>query len=172
MTDLFGSLGWVDLALLGVLALSIVVGLVRGLVFEVLSLLGWVVAYFAAQWLSPEVAPYIPIGSAGSALNHGAAFAATFLIALILWGLAARLLRLLISATPLSVPDRVLGAGFGALRGVIVLLVVATVVALTPAARAPAWRASHGAAWLAVMLQELKPVLPNEVAQHLPARAL
>ena len=68
--------------------------------------------------------------------------------------------------------DRVLGAGFGALRGVIVLLVIATVVALTPAARAPAWRTSHGAAWLAVMLQELKPVLPNEVAQHLPPRAL
>jgi membrane protein required for colicin V production len=69
-------------------------------------------------------------------------------------------------------PDRVLGAGFGALRGVIVLLALATVVALTPAVRSPAWQASYGAAWLDVMLQELKPVLPNEVAQHLPAGRL
>ena len=47
------SLGWVDWAFLGVLCLSAVVGLVRGLVFEVLSLLGWVAAYFAAQWFAP-----------------------------------------------------------------------------------------------------------------------
>jgi membrane protein required for colicin V production len=172
VTGTFAGLGWVDLALVGVLALSVVVGLVRGFVFEVLSVLGWVVAYFAAQWLSPQVAAFVPIGTAGSALNQGAAFALTFIAALILWGLAARLVRLLISATPLSMPDRVLGAGFGALRGVIVLLALATVVALTPAVRAPAWRASYGAAWLDVMLQELKPVLPNEVAQHLPSRAL
>jgi membrane protein required for colicin V production len=166
------AMGWVDLSLVAILALSVAAGLVRGLVFEVLSLVGWVVAYFAAQWLGPEVAALVPIGSPGSALNHGAAFALSFVAALILWGLAARLARLLISATPLSVPDRVLGAGFGALRGLVVLLAIATVVALTPAVRAPAWRTSHGAAWLDVMLQELKPVLPNEVAQHLPARAL
>ena len=42
------------MALLGVLLLSVLVGLVRGLVFEVLSLLGWVVAYFAAQWFAPS----------------------------------------------------------------------------------------------------------------------
>jgi membrane protein required for colicin V production len=172
VTGTFAGFGWVDLALVGVLALSVVVGLVRGFVFEVLSVLGWVAAYFVAQWLSPQVAAFVPIGTAGSALNQGAAFALTFIAALILWGLAARLVRLLISATPLSMPDRVLGAGFGALRGVIVLLALATVVALTPAVRAPAWRASYGAAWLDVMLQELKPVLPNEVAQHLPSRAL
>jgi membrane protein required for colicin V production len=55
---------------------------------------------------------------------------------------------------------------------VVLLLAIATVVALTPAVRAPAWRTSQGAVWLDVLLQELKPVLPNEVAQHLPARAL
>jgi membrane protein required for colicin V production len=172
VTATFAGLGWVDLALAGVLVLSVLVGLARGLVFEILSVLGWVVAYFAAQWLSAEVAAFVPIGAAGSALNQGAAFALTFVAALILWGLAARLVRLLISATPLSLPDRVLGAGFGALRGVVVLLALATVVALTPAVRAPAWRTSYGAAWLDAMLQELKPVLPNEVAQHLPARSL
>ena len=55
----------------------------------------------------------MPIGAAGSALNQGAAFAITFIAALILWGLAARLVRLLISATPLSLPDRVLGSTNG-----------------------------------------------------------
>ncbi|HEX3140656.1 MAG TPA: CvpA family protein, partial [Rhizobacter sp.] len=64
---------WVDIVLASVLALSVIVGLVRGFVFEVLSLLGWFVAYFAAQWLTPDVAPHIPVGKPGSGINHAAA---------------------------------------------------------------------------------------------------
>jgi hypothetical protein len=43
---------------------------------------------------------------------------------------------------------------------------------MTPAARSPAWQASHGAAWLAAALQGLKPVLPDAIAQHLPPTSL
>jgi membrane protein required for colicin V production len=82
----------------------------------------------------------------------------------------ARLLRLLIHATPLTVPDRVLGAGFGLLRGVLLLLVVATLIAFLPSVqRSAAWSQSQGAAWLGLTLQGLKPLLPSEVARHLPA---
>jgi membrane protein required for colicin V production len=169
MNDALGTLGWVDWALLAVLALSVVVGLWRGLVFEVLSLLGWVAAYIAAQMFAPAVAPMLPIGHPGEALNHAAAFAATFVAALLLWALAARLLRLVIHATPLQVVDRVLGGGFGLLRGAVLLLAVATIVSLTPAQRAPAWQHSQGAAWLTTLLTGLKPVLPDAIAQHLPA---
>lgn len=162
------ALGWVDWALLGILALSVGVGLWRGLVFEVLSLVGWVAAYVAAQVLAPMAAPLLPIGTAGSALNFAAAFALVFLLALALWALAARLLRLLIHATPLQAIDRVLGAGFGLLRGAVLLLAVATVVAITPAAKSPAWQQSQGAAWLLAALQGLKPALPEPLSRHLP----
>ena len=163
------ALGWVDWALAAVLALSILVGLWRGLVFEVLSLLGWVAAYIAAQAFASMLAPMLPIGSPGSGLNQGAAFALVFVLALLAWALASRLLRLVIHATPLQVVDRVLGGGFGLLRGAVLLLAVATVVSLTPAARSPAWQDSQGAAWLAGLLQGLKPVLPDSIGQYLPA---
>lgn len=169
MNDAQGTLGWVDWALLAVLALSVAIGLWRGLVFEVLSLLGWVAAYIAAQMFAPAVAPMLPVGQPSGALNHAAAFAATFVAALLLWVLAARLLRLVIHATPLQVVDRVLGGGFGLLRGAVLLLAVATIVSLTPAQRAPAWQHSQGAAWLTTLLTGLKPVLPDAIAQHLPA---
>ncbi len=163
------SLGWVDWALLAVLALSVAVGLWRGLVFEVLSLVGWVAAYIAAQMFAATVAPLLPMGTPGGALNQGAAFALVFVLALIIWALASRLLRLVIHATPLQVVDRVLGGGFGLVRGTVLLLAVATVVSLTPAVRATAWQHSQGAAWLAGLLQGLKPMLPESLAQHLPA---
>ena len=117
-------LPWLDWALLAVLLLSVGVGLVRGFVFECLSLAGWVVAWFAAQWGSPLLAPMLP-GSAVSALNQGLAFALAFMSALIVWSLLSRLIRMLVHATPLSLPDRLLGAVFGLLRGAVLLLVVA-----------------------------------------------
>ena len=163
------AVAWVDWLLLAVLLLSVAVGLWRGLVFEVLSLVGWVAAYIAAQALCATVAPMLPIGAPGGALNYAAAFVLVFVLALLIWTLASRLLRLVIHATPLQVIDRVLGAGFGLLRGAVLLLAVATVVSLTPAARSPHWQASQGATLLTGSLQALKPLLPEALAQHLPA---
>lgn len=159
------ALSWLDWSLLAALALSVVVGLVRGFVFECLSLAGWLVAWFAAQWGAPMLAPRLPVGTPGSALQMGAAFALSFLGALLVWALLSRLVRLLIHATPLSLPDRLLGAVFGLLRGLVLLLALATVVALTPASQSPGWRASQGARWLGVALATLKPLLPEPVAR-------
>jgi len=166
---IMNNIGWVDWALLAVLLASVVVGLVRGLMFEVLSLLGWVAAFVAAQLLSPEVAPRLPVGAPGGALNHGAAFAVVFVLALVVWMLAARLIRLIVHATPLTLIDRTLGGVFGLVRALVLLLAVATVVSFTPAVRAAPWQASFGAAWLGVLLSGIKPVLPPALARHLQA---
>ena len=165
MTDI----GWVDWALLAVLLASVIVGLVRGLVFEVLSLLGWLAAYVAAQLWSAGLAVHLPVGAPGSALNHGAAFAIVFVLALIAWMLTARLIRLIVHATPLTLVDRTLGGVFGLVRALVLLLAVATIVSFTPAVRAGPWQASHGAAWLGELLSGLKPMLPPALARHLQA---
>ncbi len=169
MNDLLPALSWTDWALLAVLAASVLVGLFRGLVFECLSLAGWVVAWFAAQWAAPQLAPGLPVGSPGSSLNLAAALSLCFIAALVVWGLAAKLIRMLIHATPLSLPDRLLGAAFGVLRGVVLLLAVSSVVALTPAAQSASWRNAQGARWLNSALLALKPLLPDAVARALRA---
>ena len=163
------DLSWIDWALLTVLLVSVVVGLLRGFVFEVMSLIGWLVAWFGAQYLARDLAPWLPVGTPGSALNLAAAFVLAFVGILIVWALLARLLRLLIHATPLSVPDRLLGAVFGLLRGGVLLLAVASAVLLTPAAQSQGWQASHGARWLGLTLRALKPLLPELASRLLPA---
>lgn len=168
MTDWLAALGWVDATMLALLLLSMLVGLVRGFVFECLSLAGWLVAWFGAQWASPQLAPHLPVGAPGSGLNLSAAFILCFIAALLVWSLLSRLIRMLIHATPLSVPDRLLGAGFGLLRGLVLLLAVATAVLLTPASQSQGWLASHGARWLGHSLQALKPLLPEPAASLLP----
>ena len=156
------DVGWVDIALAAFLLLSIVVGLVRGVVFEVLSLAGLFAAYFAALALAPTLPGQVPVGEPGSGLNYGVTFAAVFLVALVAWSLGARFIRMLIRATPLSVLDRILGAGFGVVRGVALLLVVAVVVGVSPWSRSPAWQQSQGAEWLDAVWQELRPFFINE----------
>jgi membrane protein required for colicin V production len=126
------------------------------------------VAFVAAQALASALSAYVPVGVPGSALNHGIAFLAVFVLALVLWALASRLVRLLIHATPLQPVDRVLGGVFGLARGGVLLLALATVVMLTPAQRSLAWQGSRGAAYLGTLLHGLKPVLPEVIARQLP----
>jgi membrane protein required for colicin V production len=163
------AIGWVDAALLALLLVSVVVGLWRGLLFEVMSLAGWIAAYVCAQVFGAQLAPYLPVGAPGSALQVAAAFVIVFVVALIVWGLLSALLRRLIQASPLSGLDRLLGGAFGLLRGVLIALVVVTVVQLTPLAKSPSWQASQGAVGLQTLLAGVRPWLPADIVRHLPA---
>jgi membrane protein required for colicin V production len=168
-TNWWPDLGWLDWVFLAVALASVLVGLVRGFVFECLALAGWVVAWFAAHWMAPGLAPHVPVGSAGGGLNHGVAFLGAFVLALVAWALMARLVKMAIHATPLSAADRILGGGFGALRALVLGLALATMVLLTPAAQSQPWRSSVGARVLTQVLAALKPMLPPSAAKLLPA---
>ena len=68
------QLGWVDIALLAVFGLSVLVGLWRGFVFEIVSLLGWLVAFIIANAAGPPAFPSAGTGGrrAGSRVDvHG-----------------------------------------------------------------------------------------------------
>ena len=156
---------WLDIGLLVFLALSMLIGLMRGFVFELLSLAGWFAAYFAARYGTPEFQPYLHIGETGSSLNYAASFACVFLVALVVWSIGARLVRALIRATPLSPIDRLLGAGFGLVRGLVVLLIAVVLVGVSPWAKATMWQQSMGVAWLNAVVHELRPLFMNDVSQ-------
>lgn len=149
--------------------LSVGVGCWRGLVFELMSLLGWLVAYAAALVFAPYSAAFVPIGQPGGALNALAAYGVVFLGALLVWGLIAKLVRWLIHTTPLSVIDRALGGFFGFLRGALILLCVSTGVAFTPWARSPEWASSPSAQVLTEALIAIQPWLPAELSRFFPS---
>lgn len=159
------ELSWVDLALAALLLLSMGIGLWRGLVFEVMSLAGWVVAYFAASPLAPVVEGFLPEGKFGPAVVHVVSLVLAFVVVLIVWSLATRLVKTLIHATPLSVVDRLGGAGFGALRGVFIALLLVLVIGASPLAESSTWQASRAAPVLAGVLRDAAPLLPEPIAR-------
>ena len=161
------QLGWVDIALLAVFCLSALVGLWRGFVFEIVSLLGWLAAFIIANAAGPFLAELMPLGNADSQLRLWLAYVVVFVLVLVACTLLARMLRALIAATPLSFIDHLLGAAFGVVRGALVLVVVATLVTLSPFAHSPPWTNSHSALWLGLALEGLKPVLPQSLNVHI-----
>ena len=160
------SLDWIFAV---VLLASMAIGAWRGLVFEVLSVAGWVASFFVAQWCAPDMAAVLPLGDSDGALRYAAGFIVVFVGAVFACGFLAWLAKKLVDAIGLRPVDRTLGAAFGVLRGLVLLLAAAVVAGLTPLHEARWWQASEGTAVLEEMLRGLKLLLPEEFGRHLPS---
>lgn len=161
-------MNWIDWALLAVLLLSVLLGIWRGLVYEVLSVAGWVIAFFAAQAYAGTVAEWLPMAQFAPALRSAAGFALVFIATAFACGIVAWLIKRMVASVGLRPVDRVLGGAFGVARGLLILLGLTVVVSMTPLHAEAAWKASPVAAVLAHGLDAIKPVLPVSVGQYLP----
>ena len=150
------------------LALSTLLGLLRGLVKEVLSLLTWVAAFVLAQRMAPELAQWLSLGGASETLRYAAGFVVAFVGTLLLGGLLTMLIRNMLSVAGLRPMDRLLGAAFGAARGAVLLLAVTVVVSMTPLRSHDAWLEARGPQISQAALSGLRPLLPPEFARFLP----
>jgi membrane protein required for colicin V production len=159
------ALDWIFLA---VLLLSMTLGLWRGLVYEVLSLLSWVAAFFAAQWLAQDVGEWLPLASLSAPLRYAAGFATVFIAALFAGGFVAWLVQKALAAIGLRPVDRVLGGVFGLLRGLVLVLVITVAAQLASLQSHAQWQASQGAQIASAALKGLRPLLPSEAARFLP----
>lgn len=158
-------LDWVFLA---VLLASLLLGAWRGLVFEVLSLVSWVVAFVLAQWLAPQAAAWLPMTGATEMIRYAAGFVVVFIATVFAVGLLAWLVKKLVESVGLRPVDRVLGAMFGLLRGVILLLAATVVMEMMPLKSSAWWQEATGVDVSRGVLRGLKPLLPGEFGKYLP----
>jgi membrane protein required for colicin V production len=158
-----------DWALLGVLFASMVVGLWRGLVYEVLSLAGWVAAFFLAQWLATDVVAWVPfVQNAAPSVQYAVGYVLVFVGSLFVFALLSWLVKKLIESVGLRPVDRVLGGAFGLARGVVLLLALTVVLQLTGLSKSDWWQSAKGPIWLDLTIQGLKPLMPESMAKFLP----
>jgi membrane protein required for colicin V production len=129
-----------DYFALGVVAISIAVGAFRGALREVLSVLGWVAAIFLAWRFSHAIAEFLPSSWSSPTLRTALAFVGVLVGCLMLFGLAALALGTLVRKGGMTGTDRVLGALFGFMRGVVILVALVLFAGLTPLPRERAWR--------------------------------
>ena len=152
-----------DLVILGILLVSIIVSLVRGFIKEVFSILVWAAAIFAAFQVAGPLAgalePIIDLPSARIIV----AFAAVFILVLVVGGLIGFLVGKMVEKTGLSPTDRLFGGLFGLARGLVIVVLAVLLLRVTPFAQDPWWHESRLLPTFDAMAEQARAWLPESV---------
>jgi membrane protein required for colicin V production len=155
-----------DYLVLFVLVSSVVISTLRGLVKEILSLLGWVVAFVVANAYGAELAPMLPNLLPGESARMIAAFVVLFLGVRILMGLLSLAIGAVIAAAGLSLADRGLGGLFGLARGIVIVLAAVILSGMTAIPQQEFWRSALLSPMAETGARTVKPFLPAALSQH------
>ena len=157
---------WLDYTVIAVLVVSIAWGAWRGLVHEVFSLAGWIMAFLAGNLFAAPLSELLPAAMRPE-LRVIVAFVAIFVGTLVLAALIAALITKFVTVSVLHSLNRWLGALFGLLRGLLIVIVLAMVAGMTSLPSKPVWTESATGYSLAQTVLQLKPWLPPALAQRL-----
>ena len=155
-----------DYLVLFVLIASIVISTLRGLVKEMLSLLGWVAAFVVANAYGARLAVLLPDMVPGEAVRLMVAFVALFLGVRILMGLFSLAIDAMLTASGLSLADRGLGGLFGLARGIVIVLAGVMVCGMTAIPQQSFWKDALLSPLAESGARTVKPFLPAALAQH------
>ena len=158
---------WPDYAIIAIIAVSVVVGALRGFIKEVFSLAVWAAAFLVAYHFAGDVADLmastVTLPSARTAMG----FAGLFIAVLLVGGLINYLLGKLVETTGLSGTDRLLGGVFGAARGLALVVVLLLVCGFTPIPADPWWKDSATVQRMMPLVEWSAGMLPEPVSEHL-----
>jgi membrane protein required for colicin V production len=160
------SLTLLDLAVLVLIGVSVLFALWRGAVREVLSLAAWVIAFFAAKLLAPDLARWFAPLSDYENVRLGAAWVAVFFVVLIVVSIVAILLSSALKSIGLGFADRVLGGLFGLARGLVIVTLLVLVGGLTSVPKTEAWQKAALRPTVESLGVFARSFLPDGLAQH------
>jgi len=110
-----------DYILMTIVGLSMVLSIWRGFVREMISLIGLVLAFFAASHISGDAGAFLNDWIQNDALANLAGFILVFVLVMVVVGLIGALIRKLVNMADLTATDRTLGVLFGATRGMLIV---------------------------------------------------
>ena len=156
-----------DYAVIAVILLSALLGWWRGLVYEVLSLLGWIAAWVVARKFAAIAAPYMPDMFGVESAKTAAAFVALFVATLIVGSVVTWLLSKLVNWVGLGWLDGLLGGLFGMLRGALLVLVLVVLAGMTSLPQGAFWRNAWSSKSLEGTALAIQTWLPQSVAERM-----
>lgn len=157
-----------DYGCLIVIALSIVLGALRGLIHTFMSLTGWVIALVSAYYSALTLSDYLATTVVNETGRRVLVFIATLAVALIIWRIAALILKYMSSRLGLNSLDHLLGGVFGFVRGGILLIAFTSLAALTPLSQTQTWQNSTCIQMAKTLAHFIQPFLPAHIAALLP----
>ena len=158
------SWNWLDWVLILILAWSVLSGLRRGFVRIVAALAGALVGVLAGLWFYGVAAAYLLPFIRPPALANALGFVLIFGVCLLAGAIVGRLLSSVLRWTGLGWMDKLLGAGIGGARGLVVAVVLVLIMAAFPLKSPPkALRESHLAPYLLKAAHEITRLAPRDL---------
>lgn len=158
-----------DYAVAGIVLVSLLLGIWRGLVYEVLSLLGWPLAFWLSRQYAVNFEPLLPVSM--DMARIALAYALVFIAAMLVWAVLVWMFCKLIKAAGLGALDSFLGALFGLLRGALVVLVLVWLAGLTDVPKRDFWRDAYSSGAIETAAVLSKSLLPDDVAKRIHYRS-
>ncbi len=155
-----------DLIAVLVIAISVGFSIWRGFVREVLALLSWIAAFWLARLFAAVVAGWLPSSWSHQGLRIAIGFVAVMLVSVLVLSLVSMLIVRLVKVAGLTSSDRMLGAIFGLLRGLLIVVILVILGGMTSEPREPYWRHALFSKPLEKMASRVKPWLPEDVARR------
>ena len=153
-----------DYVVLAILLASIVVSVLRGLVREILSLIGWIAAFVVASMFAGDMANLL----APTLDPRGLGLIAGFLLLLVGMALLSAIINWLVmkavAAAGMTLADRGLGGLFGLARGLVIVVALAMICGLTPIPKQPFWKQALLSPLVETLVETVKPFLPADIA--------
>jgi membrane protein required for colicin V production len=155
-----------DFVIIAVVLVSVGFSIWRGMVREVFALLSWVGAFWIGKVFAGVAANALPASLANPGLRMAAGFVMVMFAALLVFTLITMLLVHLVKVAGLTRSDRVLGAAFGLLRGLLIVVVLVLLGGMTSAPRESFWRNALLSRPLVSAALWVKPWLPDDMARR------
>ena len=155
-----------DYVVLCLIGFSVLMGVMRGFLREVLALAGWVAAFVVARMYTAQVEPLLPLQIPGEAMRYLVGFSLLFLTTLLVSTLLAIALSQLVKQIGLGWLDRILGMLFGLLRGVLIVLIVVMLAGMTSLPKDERWQTAVLSAPLEAVVVWILPWMPQSLSKH------
>ncbi len=155
-----------DYTVLIIIGISIVISMMRGAVRELLSIAGWIAAFYVAKTYAIQLIPLLPEDIPSQQLRVLAAFVILFLGVLLVVNLLAIALSSLLKKIGLGWVNRFFGAFFGFAKGLIIVCVLVFLAGLTSIPKDARWTNAMFSSPLEALVKTVLPWIPQTVAQH------
>lgn len=157
---------WIDYAIIGLISISLIIGLFRGFIREAFALLTWAFAAWVGFNFSLPFATLLESAISNPNARIATAFVLLFLLTLIIGAILNKLLGALIHKTGLTGTDRMAGLVFGIGRGIMIIIILVMLAGLTPVTESSWWQKSQLLPHFQILAVWLINHIPDGIADY------
>ncbi len=158
------SFNWIDYLIIGVVLLSLLIGVIRGFICELISLITWIVALLLAFKFAHPLANHLSSWIDSATARYFVAFAIIFIVILIIGITINVLIRTMVwHRTGVPFTDRLLGLVFGFARGILIIALVLLFVQVSVLKNEPEVKESQLIPQFKGLVGWLRRVLPEKI---------